>query len=128
MKMSKGPKLILVENFDELKVGMAVWIRPQLCCGLNSGRTILIDFETNIKAVMATGKIFYTDGFTFVPLHACKVLNYPNSSVGVRSSLITPQAVMKGIVYVEVIDLDKDIDKTIDLPHKNKKLVNTLLR
>lgn len=100
------PKLVLVESFDELRVGQAVWVNLE-CCGKLGGRFIIVQFKPKNDCVDSQLRVFVRDSYKFEPRHVCRVSFYPapRDNCPVGASLITPEMVADRDVYVEVIDL-----------------------
>ena len=110
----RNPKLILVENWDELRVGMTVWLKVG-CCEKLYGRCIIVAFKPQCKGVDSQLRMFVSDAYRFEPKHVCKVRFYPvpadwERKYPVGATLITPQEVEERRVYVEMVEDPKKIE------------------
>jgi hypothetical protein len=111
--MKIEPKLILVENFDELKVGMAVWTINTRCCGRNSGRCIIVNFLPDAIIINADGHITRESAFSCLPKHICEIFKESH-----RISGISKRAVDEKRIFVEVLELGNEENNASKVPKK----------
>jgi hypothetical protein len=111
--MKIEPKLILVENFDELKVGMAVWTINTRCCGRNTGRCIIVNFLPDAISVDPDRHITRESAFSYLPKHICEIFKESE-----RYSSITKRCVAGKRIFVEVLELGNEENNAVKAPKK----------
>lgn len=116
----RDPKLIPIESWDELAVGMPVWIRLG-CCDKLYGRCIIVAFKPQNRCVDEHLRAFVSDAYKFEPKHVCKVMYYPvpkewKGRYPVGATLITPNEVEERRVFVEVVENPKETKVVEKIP------------
>jgi hypothetical protein len=111
--MKIEPKLILVENFDELKVGMAVWTINTKCCGRNTGRCIIVNFYPETVLINSKGHLSREPAFAYLPKHVCEIFKESERFSGITQSVVDEKR-----IFVEVLELGNEENNASKVPKK----------